>query len=349
MTQIDIDDVKDTINQAAGEDIAYNLQEEDPTKIKNWVSTGCFLLDAITARGEKGGVPSGKIIELAGKQSTGKSFLSSMIASNAQEEMGTVVYFDSEEAMGSDFLEKIGVNLDNIVYAKAKSVELVFEVVEQVLGDFEDVLFVWDSIALTPVEALKESDHGQRQDISAKARILANEFQRMTVPLGETNSTLICTNQLRDYIPKKHESPNIKYTKPYYTPGGKTANHAYSLRIWLTRRGANSAYVTEEGEKIGAEVEAEVRKSRFGSEQLTCKFDLIWSGDIGISEKEYWIEFLEETDHLEQGGAWYTFTDGDYEKKVQGSAKFKQALDEDDEFEARVKKVLNNKLNSQSG
>lgn len=344
--QIDIDDLKEDINKRAGEELAHNLRKEDPTEIEHWTSTGCFMLNNIIADGETSGIPSGKIVELAGQESTGKSFLSAMIAANGlQNDVDLVVYFDSEEAASSDFLEEIGVDLSQTLYVRAKSVEFVFETIEQLTGKHENILFIWDSVAMTGLKGQKEDDFGQRNDIAGKGRVMSKAFERVTVPLGQTNSTLLCTNQIRHYIPKPSDPPTVQYTKPYYTPGGKTLKHAYSLRIWLKKRDANSAAVEgEHGTKIGAEVKAEIEKSRFGSEDKECKFDMIWGDGIKIEEEPYWVDLLKDTDFIETRGAWHYFKMDDYEKKAQGASNFIAEMRSDEEFYEKVKEAVKRTL-----
>lgn len=340
--QIDIDDLKEGINKREGDELAYNLNDKDPTEVDFWMSTGCWMLDSITVDGGVGGIPSGKIVELAGEESTGKSFLASHVAGNAinSDDADLVVYFDSEEAQSSEFLEKAGVNLDNLLYVRAKSVEFIFETIEYILDRQENVLFIWDSLALTPHRELKESDWGQRQDISATPRLLAKAFKRVTSPLGQNSSTLLVTNQVRENINTNPYSSE----DPLYTPGGRTLRHVYSLRIWLSRRDTRSSYVTnEDDERIGAEVEARIKKSRFGSEEKTCNFDIIWRGNVGIREKQYWLDVLkEECDEFDysKNGYW-TLEVGEYEESGRGEDAFVGSLEKDKEFESQVKNLLN--------
>jgi len=343
--KVNLDKLAKSINKSAGEDLAYNLNEEDPTEIPYWLSTGCHILDMTISGKEKGGIPCGKVIEIAGQESTGKSFFASTIAANAQKSnnIDLVVYFDSEEAQNSEFMQTAGVDLDNLLYVQAKSVEFVFETIEQILGEYRNVLFIWDSIAMTGLRSKQEAGFGERQDIAAKARVMSSSFDRVTIPLGNADSTLICTNQLKDYIPKASDPHSVKFTKPYYTPGGRTLNHVYSLRIWLKRRDANSASVMDdEGNKIGAEVKAELKKSRFGSEDKTCVFDIIWGDGVGIREKPYWIDLLKKNDDIYfSGNGWFKFPDWDSKKRT---TNFEQMLEEDDGFREEVMKYLKEEL-----
>lgn len=152
-----------------------------------------------------------------------------------------------------------------------------------------------------------------------KPKILSKGFKKLTIPLANSESTFITLNQLRDRITKPHESPTKQYTMPYMAPGGNAKNHAYDLRIWLTRRDADNAYVeNEDGDVVGAEVKANIRKSKFGTENRNCHFDIRWHGeDVRILDEESWLDHIKHHDAINHSGAgWYTieFEDGSEEK-----------------------------------
>lgn len=316
---VDVDELKKDINDASSEEVAYNLAEEDPTQIPYWISTGSTILDAIIAQGGIYGIPGGKIVGLSGLESTGKSFLAAIICRNAQQKGVMPVYFDSEHSAEKDFLERAGVNLDNFLYVQAKSCEFVLERVEDLIGDHKRMLFIWDSIAQTSVQANQEKGFDPRSDMPQKPKILSKGFKKLTIPLANSESTFITLNQLRDRITKPHESPTKQYTMPYMAPGGNAKNHAYDLRIWLTRRDADNAYVeNKDGDVVGAEVKANIRKSKFGTENRNCHFDIRWYGeDVRILDEESWLDHIKHHDAINHSGAgWYTieFEDGSEEK-----------------------------------
>jgi len=149
--KLSIADMRSLINKKAGMSVAHNLNEDSPTIVKDWISTGSRWLDSIICRGKLTGIPVGKITEIAGLESTGKSYMAAQVAANAQKMGIDVVYFDSESAIDPTFLEKAGCNVDNLLYVQATSVEFVLETIEDLLGSNENrMLFIWDSLALTP-------------------------------------------------------------------------------------------------------------------------------------------------------------------------------------------------------
>ncbi len=149
--KISIDGLRSLINKTSGVECAHNLNQANPTEVKEWVPTGSRWLDSIICRGQLAGIPVGKFTEIAGLEATGKSFMAAQIAANAQKMGMNVVYMDSESAIDPGFLERTGCDLENLIYVQAQNVEHVLETVEAVLDSgAERTLFIWDSLALTP-------------------------------------------------------------------------------------------------------------------------------------------------------------------------------------------------------
>ena len=121
--KVSIADMRAMINKKLGREVAYDLQEDNPTEVTEWISTGSRWLDSIVCRGKLAGVPVGKITELAGLEGSGKSYMAAQIAANAQKQGISVVYFDSESAIDPDFLVKAGCDIEKLLYVQADSVE----------------------------------------------------------------------------------------------------------------------------------------------------------------------------------------------------------------------------------
>ena len=138
--KLSIADMRKMINKRAGQSVAYNLTEDNPTEVKHWIPTGARWLDSIICRGKLAGVPVGKVTEIAGLEATGKSYMAAQIAANAQKMDIDVVYFDAESAIDPTFLSKAGCDLDRILYVQAESVEFVLETIEDLLGSAENKL-----------------------------------------------------------------------------------------------------------------------------------------------------------------------------------------------------------------
>ena len=113
--KISMEEMRRVINKKAGRDVAHSLSGENPTAVKEWIPTGSRWLDAIVCKGKLAGIPVGKIVEIAGLEATGKSYMATQIAANAQKMGIDVVYFDSESAIDPGFLEKAGCDLERLV------------------------------------------------------------------------------------------------------------------------------------------------------------------------------------------------------------------------------------------
>ena len=291
--KIDINAMKKFVNKQVGLNIAHDLNQDNPTAVKEWIPTGSRWLDSIICRGEMAGIPVGKITELAGLSSAGKSYMACQIAAKAQIMGHCVIYFDAESAIDPTFLTKSGVDINNdFLYVQAVSVEKTLETIEDLMTQYPDTqfLFIWDSIAATSAEKDLEGDFNPQSSMAVKPRIFAKAFPKLVVPLANQQCTLLLINQLKTNI-----TSNIAeaMTTPLVAPGGKAIVYSCSLRIWLTKRKAKASFVTDNtGLRIGSEVKVKVEKSRFGSEGRTCGFKILWGKEVGIQDEESWLEAL---------------------------------------------------------
>jgi protein RecA len=317
--RLSIADMRKAINKKAGYKVAHDLTTENPTEVKYWIPTGSRWLDSIVCRGRMAGIPGGKVAEISGLPASGKSYMAAQIAANAQKMGIDVIYFDAESALDPTFLENAGCDLDNLLYIQAANVEFVFETIETVLNSTENkVLFVWDSLALTPTISDIEGDFNPQSSMAVKARVLSKAFQKVTIPLANHGSTILILNQLKTKI---HSNPMMAKFDPYTTPGGKAVVYACSLRIWLTaRKGKDTKLMDSNNFQIGSEVKVKLKKSRFGTENRECILKIIWGeDDVRICDEEGWLEALQfsKSDRY-RGGAWKTLVLNDgTEKKFQ--------------------------------
>jgi len=301
--RMSMDDMRKIINKNAGFDIAFNLEDENPTEVKQWIPTGSKWLDGIIARGKWAGVPVGKISELAGTESSGKSYMAAQVAANAQKMDIDVVYFDSESAIDPSFLQNAGCDLSKLLYIQAQSVEFVLETIETLLVSENQMLFIWDSLALTPAVSDVEGDFNPNSSVAVKSRVLAKGLSKLIQPIANRNATLLVLNQLKTNIAR---TPSEALTTPYKTPGGMALTYSYSLRIWLTdRKGKASFLLDDKGFRVGTELRAQLKKSRFGTQGRQSTFKIIWgdSDNVKICDQESWLEAVKSSEHVTVG-AW---------------------------------------------
>ena len=340
--RLSIGEMQKLINKKAGVEVAHNLSEDNPTQVKDWISTGSRWLDSIISRGRLAGIPVGKVTEIAGLESTGKSFLAAQVAASAQNMGIDVIYFDSESAIDPTFLESAGCDLDRLLYVQANSVEFVLETIEDLLENNESrMLFIWDSLALTPSVTDQEGDFNPLSSMAVKPRILSKGMAKLVQPIANAEATLLVLNQLKTNI-----TSNIAeaMTTPYFTPGGKAMHYTYSLRIWLTGRKAKNSFVLDDrGFRIGSQVKVKLEKSRFGTAGRQCTFKILWGEEVGVQDEESWLEAVKGSPHIKAGGAWYTlvYADGS-EEKFQGSTWIEKLKDE--KFKARILELMDEEI-----
>lgn len=334
---VDIAAMRKMLNKKAGMDVAHNLKEDNPTAVKDWIATGSRWLDSIVCRGKLAGIPVGKVVEIAGLEATGKSYMAAKIAANAQKKGQNVVYFDSESAIDPAFLQNAGCDVETLIYVQAKSVEFVLESIEEFLKTGEQFLFIWDSLALTPAISDVEGDFNPQSSMAVKARILAKAMSKITIPIANSQSTLLVLNQLKTNITR---NPNMQLVEPYVTPGGKALSYAYSLRIWLTGRKSKASYINDEnGFRIGSEVKATLKKSRFGTAGRQATFKILWGDEVRILDEESWLEAIKKSKYIDIKGSWYHMDMGNGEKTKFQPGRWMTMM-EDEKFKNRVLEIM---------
>ena len=335
---ISLSDIQSILNKKAGRPVAHNLQEDNPTKVTEWISTGSRWLDSIICRGQLAGIPVGKITEIAGLEATGKSYMATQIAANAQKQGIDVVYFDSESAMDPSFMEALGCDLEKLLYIPAQNVEFVLETIEELLSVDKKWLFIWDSLALTPSISDLEGDFNPQSTMAMKPRILSKGMSKITLPLAEKRATMLVLNQLKTNITRM---PAEAMVTPWITPGGKAMHYAYSLRIWLTGRKSKASYIVDDnGFRLGSEVKAKLEKSRFGTQGRNCTFKILWgAAEVGIQDEESWFDAVQISDNIKQSGAWFTLIHSDgTEEKFQRKSWLEKLSDE--KFRSRILEIM---------
>jgi len=148
-------------------------------------------------------------------------------------------------------------------------------------------------------------------------------------------------NQLKTNITR---SPSEAMVEPFMTPGGKAMIYAYSLRIWLTGRKAKASFILDDkGFRVGSEVKATLKKSRFGTQGRQCTFKILWGDEIGIQDEESWFEAVKGSRHMTSSGAWYTLDMGDGDSVKFQPSKWKEKI-QDETFRARILKIMDEEV-----
>jgi len=304
--------IAETINKqfkAQNIKTAYFLEGDSdaPTIVKEWVGTGSTMLDLAISNRKYGGFPVGRVSEITGLEQSGKSLLAAHALLNTQKKGGLAVYIDTENAIATEYLSAIGLNLKDMLYIPLETVEDIFETVDVIIDKVRSsdkdrlVTIVIDSIAGASTKTEMAADFDKDGYATAKALIISKAMRKITNLIGRERICLIITNQLR----QKLNAP--AFSDPWTTPGGKGIPFHASVRLRLSSIGAIKAKREGRDEIVGSRVKAKLVKNRCGPPLRECEYEVYF--DSGIDDYSSWLTVMKEHNLVSQSGAWYQWTD----------------------------------------
>jgi len=305
-------EIRNLVNKKSGKRIVQTIDEMG--KIPYWIPTSSRFLNSIIRHGDYGGIPGGRIVEIAGRPGAAKSFLALDICKHAIKMGLDVFYFDSEGGIHDDFVISLGIDKEKFNHCLVSSFEETFSIIDTLLTETTNrYLFVLDSYGATATESENQGGYDPTAQISMGARVVTLGIKKLMIPLVERESTFLVLNQIRDnMMADKWE----KLKNPFRVSGPWQLNHSYSLRIWLFPSDAKDNAVNIDEQKVGALVKAKIRKSRYRTADREANIIFVWSGEKPkIMDEDTWIDAIADHPNVSLG-AWCTlkYKDGSEEK-----------------------------------
>jgi len=282
--------ILDEIKEKYGEGSIMKLGEAQKVDIDS-ISTGSISLDIALG---VGGIPKGRIIEIYGPESSGKTTLALHIVAEAQKKGGVVAYIDAEHALDPEYAKKIGVKVDDLLISQPDTGEQALNIVETMVRSGAIPLIVIDSVAaLTPQAEIE----GRMEDmqIGLQARLMSHALRKLTAISSKSGTTVIFINQIRMKI-------GVMFGNPETTPGGKALKFYSSVRIEVRK----AAQLKKGEDVIGTRVKAKVVKNKVAPPFKVAEFDILYNE--GISRLGDLIYTGIKYDIIKKAGAWLSFS-----------------------------------------
>lgn len=309
---------------------AYFLgDEETPTDVDEWVSTGSSILDLAISNKPNGGLPVGRIVEINGLESSGKSLVAAHVLATTQQKDGIAVYIDTENALSGTFLRSIGVDTGNMMYVTSNTVEQIFSNIERIISFVRDseknklVTIVVDSLAAASTEAEMSGDYDKDGWATGKAIIISKAFRKITQLIGRERILLIFTNQLRQKL-------GVMFGDPWTTSGGKGLPFHASVRIRLKSVGQIKKKTTTIEEVVGIKIRAQIIKNRVGPPYRQADFDMFF--DRGIDDSDNWLQILKDNDLISRSNPGFKLTDHNGEERKFRTEEWSNLLTSDNDL-----------------
>ena len=284
------------------------------------IPTGSLLLDEALG---VGGIPRGRIIEVYGAESSGKSTLSYHIMAEAQKMGGTAAYIDAEHALDPGYSARCGLNLDDLLLSQPDSAEQALEICEYLVRSSAVDLVVIDSVAALVPKAEIDGDMGDSH-IGLQARLMSQALRKLTAAISRSDCSVIFINQIREKV-------GVIWGSPEVTPGGRALKFYSSVRLDLRRIES----IKQAGEFVGNRIRARVVKNKVAPPFKTAELDIMFNE--GISKQGELLEIGVEKGFVTKRGAFYSF--GDL-RLGQGRENAKQFLKENPDIGIQIEDLI---------
>ena len=288
------------------------------------IPTGALALDVALGIG---GIPRGRIIEIYGPESSGKTTLAQHIVAECQKKGGIAAFVDAEHALDPEYARNLGVNIDELLISQPDTGEQALDITEELVRSGAVDIVVVDSVAALVPKAEIEGTM-EDQQMGLQARLMSKALRKLTGVIGKTNTTVIFINQLRQKI-------GVMYGNPETTTGGNALKYYASVRMEIKR----TEGLKGDGVDVGNHVRVRVLKNKVAPPFRTAEFDIIFGK--GICKTGNILDVAVNLDVVKKAGAWFSYND---EKLGQGRDKARDYLNANPELLAEIEGLVRAKL-----
>ena len=308
------------IDRQFGKGSIMKLGNDKPSTTESVISTGCLSLDVALG---VGGVPRGRIIEIYGPESSGKTTLALHIVAEAQKNNGYAAFVDVEHALDPDYSKALGVNTDDLLVSQPDTGEQALEITETLVRSGALDVIVVDSVAALVPQAELDGEMGDTH-VGLQARLMSQALRKLTGTVSRSNTCVIFINQIREKI-------GVMFGNPETTTGGRALKFYSSLRLEIRR----ITTIKEGTNSVGNKVRVKVVKNKVAPPFKMAEFDIMFGE--GISYIGDVLDLAVTADIVQKMGAWYSYKD---EKIGQGRENTKAFLEENTKMMSKIIKQV---------
>ncbi|DAB08172.1 TPA: recombinase RecA [Candidatus Gastranaerophilales bacterium HUM_15] len=315
----------DKIEKDFGKGAIMKLGDKPAVSVET-IPTGALALDVALG---VGGIPRGRIIEIYGPESSGKTTLAQHIVAECQKRGGIAAFVDAEHALDPEYARNLGVNVDELLISQPDTGEQALDITEELVRSGAVDVIVVDSVAaLVPKAEIEGSMEDQQMGL--QARLMSKALRKLTGIIGKTRTTVIFINQLRQKI-------GVMYGNPETTTGGNALKYYASVRLEIKRVEG----LKGDGEDIGNHVRVRILKNKVAPPFRTAEFDIIFGK--GICKIGNILDVAVDLDIVKKAGSWFSFND---DKLGQGRDKAKEFLAANPDILNQVETLVREKLSA---
>jgi recombination protein RecA len=318
-----IDTAVSQIEKQFGKGSIMRMGDEGPRKVAS-ISTGALALDLALG---VGGVPKGRVIEIFGPESSGKTTLALHIIAETQKEGGLAAFIDAEHALDPAYAQAIGIDLENLYFSQPDNGEQALEIADTLVRSGALDLVVVDSVAALVPRAEIEGEMGDSH-VGLQARLMSQALRKLSGSLSRSGTTAIFINQLREKI-------GVMFGSPETTPGGRALKFYASVRLDIRRIGA----LKVGNDTVGNHTRVKIVKNKVAPPFKVVELDIMYGE--GISKEGSLLDIGITEGVIQKSGAWFAYGD---ERIGQGRENAKQFLKENNEVRGRVLDDIYEKL-----